>query len=214
VLESRRLPRTEQPYFTPGFPLALPLEHAVRIRSLDGPANATFPAIAAGPITSDTKELAWDITDPAKGIVTVDTARTQALVGFVKANPRKLRNLSITVDNDFASIVLSSMDGKPIAQSARLLLTAASRVTNTGMKWNEAHTRVASQGESPTLIEPVTGALRLCGLGSATVVTAVALDGSGHAMGEPIAARRDGADWALTIGNPATTWYRISVERR
>ena len=42
VLDSRRLPRSEQPYFTPGFPLALPLRHAVRIRSLDGAPTAAF----------------------------------------------------------------------------------------------------------------------------------------------------------------------------
>ena len=32
VIDSRRLPSSEIPYFTPGFPLAIPLEHGVRIR--------------------------------------------------------------------------------------------------------------------------------------------------------------------------------------
>jgi hypothetical protein len=214
ILESRRLPRTEQPYFTPGFPLALPLEHAVRIRSLSGPPTTAFPAPPAGAIVSDTKELTWDATDPAKGMVTVDTPRTQALVGFLKSCPRKSRNLSADLNNDFAALVLSSMDGKPVAQSARMLLTAASRVTNTGIKWNDTHTRVVGQGESPTLIEPVTGTLRLSGIEKAAAVTAAALDGSGHAIGEPIRARHDGADWVLPIGSPVTTWYAISVERR
>lgn len=66
------------------------------------------------------------------------------------------------------------------------LLTAGSRVTNTGMKWNDAHTRVANQGESPSLIEPVAGTVRRRGL-----------------RGE----------WALPIGSPVTTWYVISVRR-
>ena len=214
ILESRRLPRTEQPYFTPGFPLALPLEHGVRIGSLSGPPTAAFPAPPAGAIVSDTKELTWDATDPAKGTVTVDTPRTQALIGFLKSCPRKLKNLSLETDSNFAALVLSSLDGKPVSQSARMLLTAASRVTNTGMKWNDAHTRVASQGESPTLIEPVTGTLRLCGIEKASTVSAAALDGAGHAIGEPVRARHDGADWALPIGGTATTWYLISVERR
>lgn len=214
IVESRRLPRTEQPYFTPGFPLALPLEHAVRIRSLSGPPTAAFPAPPSGAIVSDTKELTWDTTDPSKGVVAVDTPRTQALIGFLKSCPRKLRNLSAETGNEFAALVLSSMDGKPVSQSARMLLTAASRVTNTGIKWNDAHTRVASQGESPTLIEPVTGRLRLSGLAKASAVTAAALDGSGHAIGEPVRAGHDGADWVLPIGSPATTWYVISVERR
>jgi hypothetical protein len=214
ILESRRLPRSEHPYFTPGFPLALPLEHAVRIRSLSGPATADFPAVPAGAIVSDTKELTWDSTDPAKGMVTVDTPRTQALVGFLKSCPRKLRNLSAETDNEFAALVLSSLDGKPVSQSGRMLLTAASRVTNSGIRLNDAHTRVVSQGESPTLIEPVAGTLRLSGIEKAVAVSAAALDGSGRAIGEAIRARHDGADWVLPIGSTVTTWYVISVERR
>jgi hypothetical protein len=214
ILESRRLPRTEQPYFTPRFPLALPLEHAVRIGSLSGPPTAAFPTPPGSAIVSDTKELTWDTTDPAKGMVSVDTPRTQALIGFLKSCPRKSRNLSAETDNDFAAVVLSSLDGKPVSQSTRMLLTAASRVTNTGIKWNEAHTRVVNQGESPTLIEPVTGTVRLFGIEKAAAILATALDGSGHAIGEPVRARRESANWVLPIGSTTTTWYLISVERR
>jgi hypothetical protein len=214
ILESRKLPRTEAPYYTPGFPLALPLEHAVRIQSLDGAPTAKMTASGANPIVSDTRELSW-YTSPGKtGLVTVDTDRTQALIGFVKANAKTLKNLSAEVANNFASLVLSSMDGKPIAQSAKLLLTAGSRVSNTNLKWNEAHTRTASQGESPSLIEPVTGTVMLRGLEKAASVSAAALDGAGRAMGDPISAKKSADGWALPIGAPVTTWYAISVTRR
>jgi hypothetical protein len=214
VLESRRLPRTEQPYFTPGFPLALPLQHKVRIRSLDGPPTSSFTASDSDPILSDTGELRWSAMGGQNGLVTVNTNRTQALIGFLKAKPTALKNLSADITNDFASIVLSSLDGKPLARAGRMLLAASSRVTNTGMKWNDAHTRVVVQGESPTLIEPVTGTVRLSGLAGARAVTILALDGAGRPLGEPAAAKKNGADWALPIGAPATTWYVISVEHR
>src|SRR5439155_21998765 len=68
VLESRRLPRTEQPYFTPGFPLSLPLEHAVRIQSLNGAPTPALPATGGNPIVSDSKELYW-----YTGLVTGET---------------------------------------------------------------------------------------------------------------------------------------------
>ena len=119
VLESRLLPRTEQPYFTPGFPLALPLEHAVRIQSLDGPPTEKFTAPETNPIVSDTNELAWYTSAEKTGLVTVDTARTQALIGFVKANHKSLKNLGADITNNFATIVLSSLDGQPLAQSGR-----------------------------------------------------------------------------------------------
>src|SRR5262249_27218343 len=85
VLESRRLPRSEQPYFTPGFPLALPLEHGVRIRSLDGTPTATMTSPEGSPIASDTRELAWYTSATQTGVVTVEADRTQALIGFLKA---------------------------------------------------------------------------------------------------------------------------------
>jgi hypothetical protein len=213
VSDSRRLPRTEQPYFTPGFPLALPLQHAVRIQSLDGAPTAKLADAEANPILSDTKELAWYTSAQKTGMVTVETDRTQALIGFVRANPKSVKHLSAEIANNFASIVLSSLDGKPLSQSARMLLTAGSRVTNTGLKWNEARTRAANQGESPSLIEPVTGTVVLREIRAAKAVGASALDGAGRPIGDPIQAKKTAAGWAFPIGSPATTWYVISVQR-
>jgi hypothetical protein len=213
-MESRRLGPSEQPYFTPGFPLALPLEHAVRIRSLDGPATAAFPALEdSAAIRSDTGELNWYRSPADNGLVTVDTDRTQALIGFVKANRKTLRNFSAEVDNDFASLVLSSLDGKPLARSERMLLSTGTRVTNSNMKWNDTHTRVLSQGESPTLIEPVTGTVTLRNLQGATAVTAVALDGARKPVGDTIAGKRVADGWSLPVGEPATVWYLVSIHR-
>jgi hypothetical protein len=214
VLASRLLPRTEAPYFTPGFPPALPLQHAVRIRSFDGPPTAKFAPIEANPILSDTKELAWYSTGDKTGVVTVETERTQALIGFVKANGKSVRNLAAGVTNNFASIVLSSMDTQPISRSGRLLLTAGSRVANTDMKWDAARARVLSQGVSPSLIEPVAGTITLRGLEGAAAVSLTALDGSGHAVGDPVPATKTSEGWTLKIGDPATTWYVINVRRR
>ena len=214
VLDSRRLPaRTEQPYFTPGFPLALPLEHAVRIRSLDGQPTENYAVSDANPIVSDTKELAWYTSPEKTGVMTVETDRTQALVGFIKRNPKTLKNLSADIGNNFATIVLSSMDAKPLARSAKMLLTTGSRVSNTGMKWNDTHTRVANQGESPSLIEPVSGTVVLRGLEGAVAVSASALDGAGRPIGNAIAATKRSGAWALAIGDPVTTWYVVSVKR-
>jgi hypothetical protein len=144
VMESRRLPRTEQPYFTPGFPLSLPLEHAVRIQSLEGPPTEKLTAMAANPIVSDTRELSW-YTSEKTGLVTVETDRTQALIGFLKANPKVLPNLSAGVTNDFAAIVLAALDSRPLARAGKMLLTAGSRVSNTGLKWNDTRTRNFAQ---------------------------------------------------------------------
>ena len=120
VLDSRRLPRTEQPYFTPGFPLALPLQHAVRIQSLDGAPTAKFAAVEANPLRSDTKELAW-YTSPKTGLVTVETDRTQALIGFIPANAKSLKNLSADISTQFAShrtLIAGCETAFPVRQNA------------------------------------------------------------------------------------------------
>jgi hypothetical protein len=186
----------------------------VRISSLDGAPTATFAPIDTTTMVSDTRELVWRTSAARTGLVTQETDRTQALIGFVKANGRSVRNLSASIDNDFASIVLSSMEASPIARAGRLLLATGSRVSNTGLRWNPERTRTLSQGGPPSLIEPVTGSITLRNLaGRVRGVRAVALDGAGKALGRPIVAKREAAGWVLPIGSPVTTWYLITVMR-
>ena len=214
VMENRLLPRTEQPYFTPGFPLALPLQHAVRIKSLDGPPTEKLSTSEGSPIVSDTRELSWYTSAEKTGLIAVETDRTQALIGFIKANHKVLKNLSADIANNFATIVLASMDDKPLARSEKMLLTTGSRVANTGQQWNDTRTRLTNQGGSPSLIEPVTGAVTLRGIEGAATVSAAPLDGSGKPIGAEIQGKKTDDGWALPIGDPATTWYVISVRRR
>ena len=214
VFDSYRLSEKERPYFTPGFPLWIPLEHGSRIDSLDDGPTRKFPAASEpAPIASDTAQLAWYWSQPDSGQVTIDSPRTQALIGFSAAQSKPLANLSATVSNPFRAIVLTSLDAQPIATSSRLLLTAAARVENTGMEWNPRHTGLAQWGGSPTLIEPVTGRIVLRGLASATDVLAQPLDGAGLPIGQPIAASRTGDAWQIPIGTPPTTWYAVTIQR-
>jgi hypothetical protein len=208
-------PGSEQPYFTPGFPLALPLEHEVRIKSLDGPPTEQLTASGANPMVSDTRELNWYTSDAKTGMVTVETDRTQSLIGFVKANHKSLKNLSADISNNFATIVLTSMDGKALSASGKMLLSACSRVANTDQKWNDARTALGrgGQGHSPTLIEPVSGTVTLRNIQGAKSVTATALDGSGKAIGDAIPAKKTAEGWEIPVGDPVTTWYTVAVSR-
>ena len=127
-----------------------------------------------------------------------------------------VKNLGADIGNDFATIVLTSLDDKPLARSDKMLLTAGSRVANTDQKWNDAHSGLGrgGQGHSPTLIEPVTGTVTLRAIAGATAVSAAALDGSGKPIGNEIQARKSADGWVVPIGDPVTTWYVVSVRRR
>jgi hypothetical protein len=216
VYASMLLPeKTERPYFTPGFPPALPLEQEMRIGSFDGPATQAFAAAPAGdPIRSDTGELGWYHGAPGMGMVTVDSPRTQSLIGFVKAHRAADTNLAVEVDNDFCTIQLSSLDAEPIARAGKLLLLAGGRVENSGQWWNSAATAVTNWGESPTLIEPVRGTLELRRLAPAVAVELQAIDGAGQPLGAPVEGARTAAGWKLPLGQTLTTWYEITVRRK
>jgi hypothetical protein len=215
LFESRKLDRSLQPYFTPGFPLSTPLRHGSRISAFDGPPTETFAGSDSMPIVSDTRQLSWQVSpENTNGIVTIDTERSQALIGFVRTGGKSTKNLTAHIDNSFASIVLVSLDSNPLSRTARMLLSAGSRVTNAGLQWNPERTRTLNFGGPPSLIEPVTGAIVLRNLEGALAVSAVALDGAGKPLGAPIAAARTAAGWRLPIGSPVTTWYVVSVRRR
>ncbi|MCD6360677.1 MAG: hypothetical protein J7M38_07375 [Armatimonadetes bacterium] len=213
VIESLRMPRGEAPYFTPGFPLILPLEHGSRIASFDGIPTDFLPA-EADPVRSDTGELTWYHPPDQHGVVTVDSPRAQALVGFLKASRRETTNLAADVANDFCAIMLGSLEDQPIARASRLLLTTGARVATTGMKWNEQRTTLVDQGRAPVRIETVAGTITLKGLDPATSVSVAALDSGGKAMSGFSEATPSGGDWSFPVGRKATPWYLILVKRQ
>ncbi len=213
VLDSIRLPGSEGPYFTPGFPLSLPLQQAVRVASLDGTASADFGPVAPSPIESDTGELVWHAAGKHTGLVRVNTARSQALIGFCAQAKGGTEHLAFTLENSFAAVTLSSLDVRPIVTAPRLLLTLGARVGNSGMAWNAKRTSLETWGHAPTTIEPVRGTLRIKNLSPARGLTMQPLDGAGRPMGSPITAKKDGDHWILPLGEPPTTWALLSVER-
>jgi hypothetical protein len=221
-------------YFTPGFSPAVALEDGSRISTFDGAPTRQRPLSAASPIVSDTGELAWYYAPsaapatteddqkfivgrrrggPHRGVVTVDAPRVQAMIGFLGAHPAATTHLSASLENPFASLILVSLDGRPVADSGKLLLAATAHATNTGARWNAAHTGLKASGGPPTRIAPVTGAVELRGLAPAAAVEILPLDGSGTPRGPRLRARRTAGGWTAALGDPATTWYEIEVKR-
>jgi len=218
VNETNRMSEAQRPYFTPGFPLSLPLRHGSRIQTLDGEPTKDFPRETFNPdndvIRSDTGELAWRVSKDAGGLFTIDTARTQALVGFVKANKETTtKHLRASVRNDFCAISLSSLDTRPINRSNTLLLTAASRIQNTGTAWNDRHTLWATWGTPPTLIDQVTGWVTLREMDGAVDLKVIPLDGAAKPIGRPISGRRNEDGWEVPLGDATTTFYLVQVTR-
>jgi hypothetical protein len=214
VNEAMRLPESERPFFTPGFPEAIPLVHKTRIGTLEGQTTTDFGPVPQPPYRSDTDELSWYVEEDRHGLVTIDTPRTQALVGFVKKNADKTTtHLAVEPENEFAAITLSSLSELPIQRAPKLLLTVAARWQNTGSEWNERHTLWDFWGKGPTLIEPVKGWLMLRELDGAVAVQVTPLDGASQPIGEPLAGRRMEVGWEIELGTVPTVQYLIEVHR-
>ncbi len=213
VIESIRLPQEERPFFTPGFARSTPLEHATRL-TFEGKSTLPFPEHTSGPeIRSDTGELAWYHDPDKKGLVTIETNRTQALIGFVKYRGKALQNLSVQVNNDFCAILCTSLDGEPIPKSSRLLLSATARVANTGIEWDEKRQTLPQWGTYPPTIEPVTGTVLLRGLGDAKNIEVQPLSMEGRVLEPKVTAARKGDEWRIPVGEPTTLWYLVKVAR-
>jgi hypothetical protein len=212
VNESARLPESEDPYYTPGFPLSLALKHMSRIKCIDCEPTEKFTDELANPIVSDTNQLAWWNSESKGGMVTVDTDRSTALIGFVKANKGATSHLVPELQNDFCALTLSSLDGEPISSASKLLLTATGRIENTGSTWNPRRTMFEDWGAAPTRIEPIKGWLTLKQIDGAVGMVVTPLDGAGKPLGE-IRGHRLEAGWEIPIGDPATTNYLIRIIR-
>ncbi len=212
VREGIRYPYSERPYFTPGFSLSIPLRHTTRIAGFDDE-SGSYPEVGKdSPIVSDTGELKWYYSRQGKGLVTVETEKSQALIGFVKGHNKTLKNLSATVENEFCSIILTTLDGQALSCSQRLLLVTTARSANNGMTWNENRTSLSNWGSVPTVIEPVRGKVILRDLEPTQQIETIPLDGAGKALGYTVSAHVKG-DFIFPIGEQATTWYLVRIQR-
>lgn len=214
VNEAMRLPEAERPFFTPGFPRATPLVYGNRIGTLEGKSKRNYPPVSGPTYHSDTGELSWHVGPEKHGVVTIDTPRTQALVGFVKQHADKTTtHLAAELENGFTAITLSSLSDLPIQRAPRLLLTVGARWQNTGSEWNDRHTLWEYWGQGPTLIETVKGWLMLRELDGAVAVHVTPLDGASQPIGEPLEGRRMEVGWEIELGTVPTVQYLVEVHR-
>lgn len=142
-------------------------------------------------VTSDTGEVRRDW---ARGLQIVSTPRTQAVVGWMDGGPVHLPFVSFDIRTPKAAVVLTALDGRPLLDSRRILVTAV------------AQARRAPNG---IVSEPVEGTLTVRRTGQDLRLTPLRADGS---RGAPVARAPDAPQGtqAFTIGAAdATHWYLL-----
>lgn len=101
-------------------------------------------AADATQVVSDTGQL---IRSWVGGYQLIDTPRTQAATGWLGGREIELGDVTIELTTTKGALAVSSLDGKPLSESERILLTVTAQAT-------------AAQG-LPFISEPVTGKISL-----------------------------------------------------
>lgn len=215
VNESARAPADTKPYWTPDFPVGLPLVHGSRVRCLDCAPMGKLPSPQGENLVSDTGELRWHASGEHTGFLTTQSARTEIITGFTASALRKggkTTHIQTDIVNEFATVGLSALDSKPLSVSDKMMLVATGFSRNSGSVWDSRHAMMSKWGSAPTMIEPVTGWVMLKNLEGAVQVTVTPYDGSGKPLA-PVNARMLEDGWEFPVGTPAATNYLVSVTR-
>lgn len=183
-----------------GFPLDAAFTHRLQTR-LGAARSQSAPAVPFPPPSDvwKTEQSQWDAQ---KGVLTVNTPRSVALVGFTGGQTITLGPATFAPTTEFSSLLLSSLDGQPIAGSRHLLLTAAARAENTGMIMNSGRTSVTNPGRAPIRVEPVRGIFTL---NAGSGWKAYALDAHGQRL-QSLSLTISGTQTQLQLGSLPALW--------
>ena len=160
------------------------------------------------------KSISGEIeTDLERGIYRIDSPRAQGVAGMLgKAGMQRLSDVTIISKNDYACVTAVSLDDKPIASSARILVQIGTIARPTG--WKEkpmriltkegnslAGARIIDIGGPPWRVEKMHGAL---GVKNPSINKATTLDPNGMPVSDIPIWRGNGE---IRISLPSSALY-------
>lgn len=204
-----------------GIPPAAALVHrlALATEGLRLPAGALAPSqvqLTGRRFVSDTGELTWDLTEPGRGVVTVNTPRSKAIIGFGGGKRFALGDVTVepgqSLQQGWSAITLTAMNpaGRP---PTRWLITATGLAENTGQQWKSpAKDSVGRNwGTAPSRVEGVPARIVLPHPASA--VEAWALDERGQRKTKLPVRATDTGQAVLELGPQwQTLWYEATAQ--
>lgn len=110
---------------------------------------------------SVTEELVFNLKDKA---FSINTPKTQAISGCktgCSEASSELSDVDIAIDNKYATVIVNSLDDKPISESGKMLLTTVGQVWNSGQVLRRDGTGWIKAGTSPVLCEPICGTVTI-----------------------------------------------------
>jgi hypothetical protein len=182
----------------------------VNVSFTNGPGRSTLTDLkpfierATSTVKSSTGELTLDY---GKGLLQVNAPAAQGASGNLKAAGEiGLTDVAIQSDLDNAHVMVVSLDGEPIRQSARLLVQAMSEEASTGFATEAATNglkRITNIGRDPWRIKALNGTVRFA---TGAAVRIQPLDYNG----EPVGSGYDGRELKL---EPQSIYYLVTRSR-
>ncbi|MEO6907028.1 MAG: carbohydrate binding domain-containing protein, partial [Abditibacteriaceae bacterium] len=156
---------------------------------------------------SDTGELQWD---KIPALFTVNSPKAKVIAGTGNGASILLGELQIQpTANQYGVIMLSSIDGKDVAESKRLLVTALGDAQNIGTRWNANRDSISDWGKGPTYLRGISAQIRLLNDNPKLIVWS--LDATGARRSQVPSTYQNGA-LSFTISPQwQSAWYEISA---
>ena len=170
-------------------------------------AEGNITDLAARRSESETGEL---VVDGPRDVLVLNTPATAG--GYAPAGESiEAGAVTVTIDETDATVWVSSVDGKPIAESARLLITHLTDLQNTGARFGEIDRKtLLDWGGLPHLVRTGRATVRIAGRG-AEGVEVWAISTSGRRL-EKIDATVDEDDLVIPLSVEAGGGARLMYE--
>lgn len=158
---------------------------------------------------------AWE---DGRGHLVIDAPRAQGATGWLDiAGNVNTADLTIRFRQEFGSVVVVPLDGRPINQSSKLLVQHMGRDRPKGYTTSRfvhrigttdyAAKQIATLGEMPWLLEDMTGNLTLKGIPDSRIVSVQPTDVNGYASGSPITGSSTSAGYRFNL--PSKNIYTV-----
>ena len=172
--------------------------------TLDAADAAAEPA-PDGPSPGRPTTLRWTV-DEGRGFFAAEGRGAWVSVGFADQFDAATSGRLVLEGPAFCAVTVTALDGRPMATSGRLLVTASGRSENVDMGFSEnRETLGTAWGQAPARIQPAQGRLTLPP--GSWRAHALAPDGTASA---PVAVRDDnGARTILLSADHGTMWYLL-----
>jgi hypothetical protein len=165
---------------------------------------------------SITGELTWDAAD---GLVSIDTPRTQAVIGFLSTRRHTLGTVTLQSPSHFGAVWVTAMDAlDPIRTARYILVTAVGPARNTGMQYRKTDAvsrlgalwKLDTPGQAPALLDAITGQVEI-GATHRKEMKAWTLDAVGRRLARVPLDVKDDRIVLHLVPDAHTAYWEISV---